>query len=271
MASRDYHTFPGDDISNQGGLVFRMDFAADPSQQLVQQIQQNIRQINEQVNILDGWIPRLSARAGEGEHQRQVFGEKNHSLQALCKETNKLMKQLVDKSHNDRTLRVHRERLSDDYTSVLSRFQETQRRAAAKEKDDVKNIREMTINEQDEQNYQRDVVDSQRQQHMQRNQQVNIQEIKDRQEAIAQLEQDINDVNSIFSNLARIVHEQGTMVDSIEDSVDHAQIYVEQGNRDVQQAVYYNEKARKKKMMLCCFLFILAFILGLTLYFGIKR
>lgn len=47
-------------------------------------------------------------------------------------------------------------------------------------------------------------------------------------QALQQLEQDIGDVNQIFADLARIVHDQGDMVDSIEANVEHAQIHVEQ-------------------------------------------
>ena len=47
-------------------------------------------------------------------------------------------------------------------------------------------------------------------------------------QALQQLEQDIGDVNQIFAELARIVHEQGDVVDSIEANVENAQIHVEQ-------------------------------------------
>ncbi|CAJ0961555.1 unnamed protein product, partial [Mesorhabditis belari] len=250
-----------------------MDFERDGGNTtgIVAGIQQNIRQLNEQISLLETWIPRLTARSAEGDHVRQLFNEKAQSLQQLSKDTNHLMKQLVDRSHNDRTLRVHRERLSNEFASVLNRLQAAQRKAASKEKDDVKSIRDLALSEEENmRRYERDVIDAQRQVQMQRSQQVNLQEIKDRQATIAQLERDISDVNQIFADLARIVHDQGDMVDSIEANVEHAQIHVEQGGRDVQQAVYYNQQARKKKMMLCVFLMILVLILALTVYFGIK-
>ncbi|PIO75187.1 SNARE domain protein [Teladorsagia circumcincta] len=73
-----------------------------------------------------------------------------------------------------------------------------------------------------------DAYDRERQFQRQRQQQLNLNEFKERQQALQQLEQDIGDVNQIFADLARIVHDQGDMVDSIEANVEHAQIHVEQ-------------------------------------------
>jgi t-SNARE complex subunit (syntaxin) len=80
------------------------------------------------------------------------------------------------------------------------------------------------------------------------------------------LEADISDVNQIFQDLAKIVHEQGDMVDSIEANIEHANIHVHQGHTNVQQALQYQNQARKKKILLFIFLCALVFIIGLTLY-----
>jgi t-SNARE complex subunit (syntaxin) len=44
----------------------------------------------------------------------------------------------------------------------------------------------------------------------------NIEELQERERSIRQLESDIIDVNTIFKDLATMVHEQGEMIDSIE-------------------------------------------------------
>lgn len=80
------------------------------------------------------------------------------------------------------------------------------------------------------------------------------------------MEADISDVNQIFKDLARIVHSQGEMVDSIEANVEHASIHVEQGNTNVQQALHYQNQARKKKLILIVFVCAFIFIVGLTFY-----
>ncbi|KAI6241394.1 SNARE domain protein [Aphelenchoides fujianensis] len=84
--------------------------------------------------------------------------------------------------------------------------------------------------------------------------------------ALNQLETDINDVNMIFKDLARIVHDQGEMVDSIEANVEHASVYVGQGHSNVQQALHYQQKARQKQVLIFLFCCALVFIIGLTIY-----
>ncbi|KAK6022946.1 SNARE domain protein, partial [Ostertagia ostertagi] len=171
---------------------------------IIRKLQENIEELGQQVQHLDSFISRLT----ESEQHREQFNELAHKAQKLSKETNQLMKQLVQLSNNN---------------------------------------------------------------------------------ALQQLEQDIGDVNQIFADLARIVHDQGDMVDSIEANVEHAQIHVEQqkrvdyhfykksinvehlacflmniqlekfenaqhaGSTNIQQAVYYNQKARQKKMLLFAF------------------
>lgn len=43
-----------------------------------------------------------------------------------------------------------------------------------------------------------------------------------------QLDQDISDVTQVMKDLARIVHDQGEIMDSIEANVEHASIQVQQ-------------------------------------------
>ncbi|VDM71768.1 unnamed protein product, partial [Strongylus vulgaris] len=189
------------------------------------------------------------------------------------------MKQLVQLSNANRSLRIHRERLQNEYIGVLNRLQGCQRRAAQTEKASMRQMRDAAEQDaeaakrmEEEANLKGSQIERQRQQ------QINLNEIKERQQALQQLEQDIGDVNQIFADLARIVHDQGDMVDSIEANVEHAQIHVEQiefldvewevllylrrsynflqGATNLQQAVYYNQKARQKKMLLFAFLVI---------------
>lgn len=43
-----------------------------------------------------------------------------------------------------------------------------------------------------------------------------------------QLDQEISDIKQVMKELARIVHEQGDIVDSIEANVEHASMQVQQ-------------------------------------------
>ena len=85
-------------------------------------------------------------------------------------------------------------------------------------------------------------------------------------QALVSFESDIQQLNEIFTDLARIVHEQTDLVDSIEANVEHASIYVEQGAGNVRQALDYQTKARQKKVILFIFCTALVFILLLFFY-----
>ncbi|CAB4061442.1 STX12 [Lepeophtheirus salmonis] len=67
-----------------------------------------------------------------------------------------------------------------------------------------------------------------------------------------QLESDIVDVNTIFKDLATMVHDQGEFVDSIEANVESTQVRVSEGTEQLRQAEQYKMKARKKKFMMMC-------------------
>uniref|UniRef100_A0A1I7T198 t-SNARE coiled-coil homology domain-containing protein n=1 Tax=Caenorhabditis tropicalis TaxID=1561998 RepID=A0A1I7T198_9PELO len=244
-----------------------MDFNRDAGNETVSQLQLNIQNLNQQVIQLESFISHLSDSRATGQRERELFNRKAHDAQELSKQTNALLKKLVVMSNSDKNLRGVRERLQNEYIGVLNRLQASQRKAAQTEKAG------MVAAEMDAQAARdasdQDVYGNQGrsgQLQMTAQQQGNLAEMKERQSALHQLEQDIGDVNAIFAELANIVHEQGDMVDSIEANVEHAQIYVEQGAQNVQQAVYYNQKARQKKLLLLCFFVILIFIIGLTIY-----
>lgn len=55
---------------------------------------------------------------------------------------------------------------------------------------------------------------------------------------------DIVDVNTIFKELATMVHEQGDLIDSIEANVESAQMRVEEGTSQLAQASAYQVNNR---------------------------
>ena len=60
--------------------------------------------------------------------------------------------------------------------------------------------------------------------------------MQEREQQIRQLESDILDINEIFKDLGTLVHEQGEMIDNIEDNVEQAYNQVEAGNEQLSQA-----------------------------------
>lgn len=150
----------------------------------------------------------------------------------------------------------------NEYFIVLRRLQDVQRAAVAKEKEKIKNVSAQDHILSNQTPPEQDHVRVQlQQQHRQ-----NLLELRERQQALVSFESDIQQLNEIFSDLARLVHEGGEMVDSIELHVENAQIHVEDGASNVRQALEYENKARQKKLALCIFCAALIFIVLLFFY-----
>ncbi|QQP57823.1 Syntaxin-12, partial [Caligus rogercresseyi] len=67
----------------------------------------------------------------------------------------------------------------------------------------------------------------------------NLEQLHEREAAMRQLESDIVDVNTIFTDLATMVHDQGEIVDSIEANVESTQVRVSEGTEQLRQAEQY--------------------------------
>uniref|UniRef100_A0A8C4Q9D2 Syntaxin 12 n=1 Tax=Eptatretus burgeri TaxID=7764 RepID=A0A8C4Q9D2_EPTBU len=158
-----------------------------------------------------------------------------------------------------RQRRMQKEKLMNDFSSVLNSFQATQRRAAQKERETVARARaasrhpvsflfifikqqESGITEQD------------------------LELIKEREVAIEQLEADIVDVNQIFKDLGTMIHDQGDIIDSIEANVESAEVYVQQGTQQLSKAAKHQVASRKKICILVLVLSVIATILGIIIW-----
>lgn len=84
----------------------------------------------------------------------------------------------------------------------------------------------------------------QRQRQQQTNQQVqismendvNLTQLREREAALVKLESDITDINTIFKDLAVMVHDQGEIIDSIESNVEQVNIRVHDANVNLESA-----------------------------------
>lgn len=177
--------------------------------------------------------------------------------------------------------RMQQDRLTKQFTQALNEFQATQRQAASKEKEALRRARAHS----DSHYFDRGgstLVDiggegggagagtakpppnQQQQLQVQLEQEAELEAIRERESQIRQLETDIGDVNQIFKDLATMVHEQGEVIDSIEANVETAQVNVSQGTTELQTARLYQNKARRKKLIMAIILVIVvAIIIGL--------
>ena len=65
---------------------------------------------------------------------------------------------------------------------------------------------------------------------------VNLTQLREREAALRKLESDITDVNTIFKDLAVMVHDQGEIIDSIESNVEQVHVRVSEANNHLESA-----------------------------------
>jgi syntaxin 16 len=75
--------------------------------------------------------------------------------------------------------------------------------------------------------------------------------IRRREQEIGNIVQSIQDLNTIFKELATMVSEQGEMVDRIDVNIENASVKVDEGLKQLQQASKMQKKNRKMKCILC--------------------
>uniref|UniRef100_A0A914HD37 t-SNARE coiled-coil homology domain-containing protein n=1 Tax=Globodera rostochiensis TaxID=31243 RepID=A0A914HD37_GLORO len=216
---------------------------------VVQKISLNIQQLSQFVQNLNQLIEKIGS-AEDNDRTRNATNDLLHKSNELSHTTNQMLKKLLADSNANRAVRVQSERLMNDFMGVLNRLQASKRKAAAREKTQIRSVTMRQL----------------QQQHR-----MNLDEIRERQQALTALEQDIGDINQIFKDLAHMVHDQGEMVDSIEANIEHASIHVQQAHTNVTQAVHYQTKARQKKLMISAFCFIVFLVLFLVLYLWLKH
>lgn len=81
---------------------------------------------------------------------------------------------------------------------------------------------------------------------------VNLTQLREREAALRKLESDITDVNTIFKDLAVMVHDQGEIIDSIESNVEQVHVRVSEANNHL-------ESARKSQVTWFCYFEALSF------------
>jgi len=250
-------------------------------QGLSQNIGTNIQKILQNVSSMQRMIAQIGTPQDNQQLQNQLH-QIQHYAGEMAKDTSRHLHELsngvsVLSQSEQKNWRLNRERLHNDFTKALNSFQAAQRTAAQKEKEVLKKAKAAAgVGGGLQGPGQRNLIDIEEgspQEEVQRKQQMLMQEeydmeqLQERQRQINQLESDILDVNTIFKDLATLVHDQGEVIDSIEANVESTHVRVQEGTEQLRQAETYKNKARKKKFILAIILIIvLAIIIGIIAY-----
>ncbi|VVC96130.1 unnamed protein product, partial [Leptidea sinapis] len=230
------------DSSYQGGVAHE---EADEFQRLSQTIASNIKKISHNVSSMSKMVNQLQTPQDSQELRKQLRQIQNYT-QKMAKDTSSMIMEIMKMKTDKATNRLTRERLSDEYIATLNAFQSTQRIAAQKTKEDVKKVKAQNIGiDAFASGSQKDLVEmgaarKQEQMTLQSERELN----------------DIMDVNQIFKELGAMIHDQGTIVDSIESNVEYTSQNIESGN-----------KMRKKKVYLTLIVLIIISIIIIAIFY----
>ncbi|GFN87132.1 syntaxin-12-like [Plakobranchus ocellatus] len=253
--------YQGGDSRSDGGSDFS---------KLARDIGANIQKMTQNVSQIQKLVSQIGTPQDSDENRQRVHVTTHYTNQ-LAKETTQHLKTLAhlpqpSSPSDQRQHKMQRELLTDQFSNVLKNFQTVQRTAAEKERASVQRARAHSGLESSP-FHDDPIMDnsmsgqgfSQTRQVLQMEQDVDLEMIKEREDAIKKLESDIMDVNQIFKDLGMLVHEQGEVLDSIEANIDNSQLAVEEGTKQLSKARDYQSKARRKK---CCILIIVLVVLA---------
>lgn len=238
-------------------------------QRIAQNISTNIQKISQNVSSMQRMVRQLGTPQDNAELRSQLH-QIQHYTNQLAKDTHRSRKDL-DLLPNplspstQRQWKLQRERLTNDFTAALSTFQNVQRVAAEQEREEVKRARAESgsggfFGEEGRPDPLVQLGAGQSQTQAVMEEEERLQELRERETAVRQLESDIMDVNQIFKDLATMVHEQGEVIDSIEANVESSHVNVGQGVQQLAKASDYQNKARRKKLCLFVFLVIVLIV-----------
>lgn len=221
----------------------------------------NIQKLVQNVSSMQRMLMHVDK---QGEGLRAQLRQLQHYTGQLAKDTAGQLKQLSETQVADSGARLQRERLQDEFTKALDNFQRVQREAAAREREGI-----AAAKQSEQQQWGIAAPGAENEGEIQSRTQMVIEEeerisqLQQREQSMRQLESDIVDVNTIFKDLATMVHEQGDIVDSIESNIEATTVQVTTGTEQLRQAADYQNKARKKKIILAVLgLIILAILIA---------
>ncbi|XP_065842840.1 syntaxin-7-like [Oscarella lobularis] len=243
-------------------------------------IKTNIQQISSNVAA----IQRMDNQLGtvhDGAPLRQKLADVQTSTALLAKDASVSLQQLAKLdggSESERQQRkMQQKRLTDNFSQVLSRFKTVEKSVVAKQKSFVEKARRTaSFSAMDDDDESSDTTAlMQRQQGGMAVQKlegdVDLDLIREREDAIKNIEQTMTDVNQIFKDLSVMVYEQGDMIDNIESNVEEAHGDVRNANVQLASARDHQKKARKKKC--CCLILCLigVAVIAIIIVVAIKK
>ncbi|KAG0212742.1 hypothetical protein BGX33_003383 [Mortierella sp. NVP41] len=235
----------------------------------VNQISQQVFRISSNVSSIQRLVGFLGTNK-DTEDVRDKLHDLTEQTRLQVKETSQEIKDLarLDNTHGKK---LEHNKLSKDFQKVLVEFQKVQRISAEKQREFVDRARYGTArtdysDEDASESGDRPLIDdSQRRMQLlvvDNELEYNESMIVQREEEIREIESGITELNEIFRDLGTMVHEQGSMLDSIENNVTSISMSTHAAAEELTTAAIHQRNARKKA---CYLLLIVAVVAGIVI------
>lgn len=254
--------------------------------QLMSLISSNTQKISQNANQISGMLQLYDTPRDSIQHREKTL-EIAKEASLLSKETYQKIKELSNYNQilsRDKQLKIQQERITEAFTKALKALQDREKEIAKKtplssfsKDNDVQMIEPrnsmklIDIDSENDSNYPSASYNKSQQQAQISLDYDQVLAVEQQNEAFRDLEKDIVDVNSIFKDLAILVHDQGEVIDSIEKNIETTSIRVQDANVELGGALKYQSKARTKKCWCILILMIVLGVIGLIIYFSIPK
>jgi len=251
-------------------------------QRLHNAILTNLTKISNNTTDLEKLVQKLGTPE-DSEPLRERYHRLQNDTKLLMQQTNEALQQL----HNTRVVTDADQRRKKDlteslpkqYMATINRFQDAQRTGARKEKESLDRARALSFQHQGmtPSPFADNFVSTNSGQYQQQQavlpveQEVDLRALRERDEQLREVEQNIVQVNELFKDVAKLVHDQGTVIDSIDRHIIDTETNVITANHQLTKASTYQSSARRKKIILISILLIVLAIIILILVLTLKK
>lgn len=198
----------------------------------------------------------------------QTLRDKVHDMQAgtnqrIATTSKDLQRLTVVVRRGDKQQKLQVEKLTSDFTHVVQMYSKSQQVIAAK----MKQVFLVNASQQDDLNRdsfsgdggtQQDQLLARQQQAVTQSLQFEQDMLLEREQRFRQIEADVLDVNQIMKELSSITNQQAEVIDTIENTIEHTVSNVESGATELAKAAEYQNRYRRKVLILL----IIAIVLG---------
>lgn len=208
----------------------------------------------------------LRAVAANGKRQASTRAvELSEESRTRFKETGEKVKRLQAWGDVNASQRFTQQKLTGEFSTALTEFQQLQQRLADLEKKQLKIEQQTPVSAEAEsqhnwQEQQQDIITADILNQSQVDSQMTL--ISERDEEIRNIEEGIQELNEIFVDLGQLVTQQGTIVDNIESNMYNIAGQTQSAATELTRAARYQSRSRSRQ---CCLLLILSIVLGVIL------